>query len=66
MVKITTYMDDRPLKRAIRATRARSKREVLEEGLRTLSAEVQRKTFVREFDHLRLSLSPEELSEARA
>jgi Arc/MetJ family transcription regulator len=65
MTKITTYIDDRLLKRALRASGARTKREVLESGLRTLVAEIQRNTFVREFDHLRLNLSPEGLAQSR-
>ncbi len=64
-MKITTYIDERLLKRALKESRARSKREVLESGLRILLAEIQRNTFIREFDHLRLRLSPEELSESR-
>lgn len=65
MTKITTYIDEQLLNRALRASRAKTKREVLESGLRTLLAEIQRHTFIREFDHLRLRLSPEELAESR-
>ncbi len=65
-MKITTYIDERLLKRALRASRARTKREVLESGLRSLLAEIQRNTFVSEFDHLRLRISPEELAQIRA
>ncbi len=64
-MKITTYIDERLLAQAMKALRARSKREVLETGLRTLLAEIQRKTFVREFDHFRLRLTPAELEQAR-
>lgn len=64
-MKITTYIDERLLTRALKASRARSKREVLESGLRTLLAEIQRRTFVKEFDHLRLRLTPLELDQAR-
>ena len=64
-MKITTYIDERLMARAMRVSRARTKREVLETGLRTLLAEIQRKTFVREFDHLRLRLTPLELEQAR-
>lgn len=53
-MKITTYIDAALLKRALRETRARSQREVIEEGLRNLLADVQRKRFVREFDRFRL------------
>ena len=64
-MKITTYIDERLLQQALRASRARSKREVLESGLRLLLAEIQRHTFVKEFDHLRLHLSPAELERIR-
>ncbi len=64
-MKITTYIDGQLLSRAMRISRARTKRQVLESGLRTLLAEIQRDTFVQEFDHLRLRLSPEELAETR-
>ena len=65
-MKITTYIDERLLKRALKASQARTKREVLESGLRSLLAEIQRNTFVSEFDHLRLRISPEELAHLRA
>lgn len=65
-MKITTYIDERLLKQALRASRARTKREVLENGLRSLLAEIQRNTFVSEFDHLRLRISPEDLAQLRA
>ena len=64
-MKITTYIDERLMAQAMKASRSRTKREVLESGLRTLLAEIQRKTFVREFDHLRLRLTPLELDQAR-
>lgn len=65
-MKITTYIDERLLKQALRASRARTKREVLESGLRSLLSEIQRNTFVSEFDHLRLRISPEDLAQLRA
>ena len=64
-MKITTYIDEKLLKQALKASRARTQREVLENGLRTLLAEIQRNTFLREFDDLRLRLSPKELAEIR-
>lgn len=64
-VKITTYIDENLLKKAFRALGARSKREVLESGLRTLLAEIERGKFVRDFDHLRLRLTPLQLDRAR-
>ncbi len=63
--KITTYIDGALLNRAVRALGARSKREALERGLFAVLAEIQRKTFVREFDQIRLRLSPHELADLR-
>jgi Arc/MetJ family transcription regulator len=65
-MKITTYIDDRLLARAMRATKARSQRQVLEAGLVNLLADLERKTFVREFSRFRLTWTPERLSRARA
>lgn len=65
-MKITTYIDERLLKQAFKASRAKTKREVLESGLRSLLAEIQRNTFVGEFDHLRLRITPEDLAQSRA
>ena len=64
-MKITTYINEQLLAKAMKASRSRTKREVLESGLRTLLAGIERNTFVREFDHLRLRLSPEELDLSR-
>lgn len=64
-MKITTYIDEGLLRRAMRVCRARTKREVLESGLRTLLSEIQRNTFVKEFDDLRLRFSPSELNRIR-
>lgn len=64
-MKITTYIDERLLQKALRASRARSKREVLESGLRLLLSEIQRNTFVKEFDHFRMALTPSELDRIR-
>lgn len=63
--KITTYLDEQLLRQTMKASRAKTKREVLESGLRTLLAEIRINTFVREFDHLRLRLTPEDLDRAR-
>ncbi len=56
-MKITTHIDGTLLKKALKMTSAHSQREVLENGLRNLLADVQRKRFVKEFDSLRLDLS---------
>ena len=65
-MKITTYIDERLLKRAMKASKARTKREVLENGLRTLLAEIQRNVFVKEFDQLRLRLTTHDLEMLRS
>lgn len=64
-MKITTYIDERLLNRAVRACRAKTKREALENGLRSLLSEIQRDRFVRDFDQLRMRISPGELERAR-
>lgn len=64
-MKITTHIDGALLERVLRVSHARTKREVLENGLRALWADIQRNTFVREFDHLRLRLTPRELDTSR-
>lgn len=64
-MKITTYIDERLLARVFKVSGARTKREALESGLRALLAEIERNTFVREFDHLRLRVTPRELAQAR-
>jgi len=65
-MKITTYIDAKLLKQALRETGAHSQREVLESGLRNLLADIKRRQFVREFDHLRLNLSLKSLKAQRA
>lgn len=64
-MKITTYIDETLLKRALRATGAHSHREVLEIGLRTLLADVRRRRFATKFDAFRLDLSPKVLRQTR-
>lgn len=65
-MKITTHINGLLLKKALRASHCRSQREVLEEGLRNLLADIQRKNFLREFDHLRLNLDLKTLKQQRA
>jgi Arc/MetJ family transcription regulator len=64
-MKITTHIDEALLKRAKRKTGIVSQREVLETGLRNLLADVQRKSFVKDFDKFRLDLTPKSLKESR-
>ena len=65
-MKITTHIDGALLKKVLRATGAHSQREALENGLRNLLSEVQRKRFVREFDSFRLDLSLKNLTRQRS
>ena len=60
-MKITTYIDESLLKRAIKKTGAHSQREVLETGLRNLLAEIERRRFVKEFDRFRLGFTLKQL-----
>ena len=64
-MKITTYIDEALLKQAKRKTGIVSQREVLETGLRNLLADIQRKSFVKDFDKFRLDLSVKSLKESR-
>jgi hypothetical protein len=64
-MKITTYIDDRLLSRAMRAMKAGSQREVLEAGLRNLLADLERKTFVKEFSRFRLHWTSAKLARSR-
>jgi hypothetical protein len=65
-VKITTYIDGKLLKKALRETGARSQREVLEDALKNLLADLHRRRFVKEFDTFRLDLSLNTLRRQRA
>ncbi len=65
-MKITTYIDEKLLKKALRATGAHSQREVIEDALRNLLSDIQRKRFVKEFDSFRLDLSLKTLQRQRA
>jgi Arc/MetJ family transcription regulator len=64
-MKITTHIDEELLKRAKRKTGIVSQREVLETGLRNLLADIQRKSFVKDFDKFRLDLSLKSLKDSR-
>lgn len=65
-MKITTYIDERLLAKAMCAIGAVSQREAIEAGLRNILAEVHRKTFVKEFDRFRLSWTSRRLARSRA
>ena len=64
-MKITTHIDEQLLRQAKRKTGIVSQREVLETGLRNLLADIQRKSFVKDFDNFRLDLTPKSIKESR-
>jgi Arc/MetJ family transcription regulator len=64
-VKITTNIDERLLAKAMRMMKATSQRDALEAGLRNLLADMERKTFVKEFSQFGLNWTPERLSRSR-
>jgi len=64
-MKITTHIDEKLLKQAKQKTGIVSQREVLETGLRNLLAEIQRKSFVKDFDKFSLDLTAKSLKESR-
>ena len=64
-MKITTHIDEALLRRAKQKTGIVSQREVLETGLRNLLADIQRKSFVKDFDKFRLDLPLKSLKESR-
>jgi Arc/MetJ family transcription regulator len=65
-VKITTYIDERLLAKAMRAIKAGSQREAIEAGLRHLLSDVERKLFVKEFSQYHLTWTSRKLSQSRA
>lgn len=64
-MKITTYIDGELLEKAMKAISAKSQREAIEMGLRNLLADVERKTFVKEFGRYPLNWTPKKLSRSR-
>jgi Arc/MetJ family transcription regulator len=64
-MKITIYIDECLLAKAMRAIKACSQREAIEAGLRNLLADIERKTFVAEFARYRLNWTPKKLSQSR-
>lgn len=65
-MKMTTHIDERLLKHAMRVTRARTKREALERGLQAVIDEAKHHEFVREFRTFRLTWSRDALRRSRA
>jgi Arc/MetJ family transcription regulator len=65
-MKITTNVDDRLLKDAMKATRSRSYREAIECGLRRIIQEEKNHEFVKRFAEYRISWTHDELMRSRA
>ena len=65
-MKITTYIDEKLLKSAIRETGSHSQREAIETGLIQLLSDVRRKRFVKEFASLRPGFDLKTLRKSRA
>ena len=64
-MKITTYIDEELLKKAMKASQARTKREVLERGLRTVLQETRHREFVKRFRDIQPSWTHDELMRSR-
>ena len=64
-MKITTYIDEDLLKRAMKASQARTQREVIERGLRNVLQETKHKEFVRRFGNIQPSWTHDELMRSR-
>jgi len=64
-MKITTYIDEDLLKKTMRATQAKTKREVIERGLRNILQETKHRDFVRRFGNLHVSWTHDDLMRSR-
>ena len=64
-VKITTHVDEKLLKDAMKATRARTQHDVIERGLRSLLQETKRGRFVKRFGRIRIAWTHDELMRSR-
>ena len=60
-MKITTYIDEALLKRAMKAMRARTQREAIEEGLKRVLAEAKHIEFSKSFGEFEVGFSYEDL-----
>jgi len=64
-MKITTHLDEKLLEGAMKASRARTKREVLEEGLRRVISDRKNREFVRRMHTFNLTWTHDELMRSR-
>jgi Arc/MetJ family transcription regulator len=65
-VKITTHVDEKLLKDAMKATRARTQRDVIEQGLRNVLQESKHREFAKRFAKFRIAWTHDELMRSRA
>lgn len=64
-MKITTHVDEKLLKDAMKATRARTKRDVIEQGLRSLLPTTKHREFAKRFGKLRIAWTHDGLLRSR-
>jgi Arc/MetJ family transcription regulator len=64
-MKITTRIDERLMREAMRATRSRTKREVLERGLARVLAEAKHREFARNLHRFKVNWTHDSLMRSR-
>ncbi len=64
-MKITTHIDEKLLKDAMKAARAKTQRAVLEEGLRKVVAEKSNREFAKKLGTFHVSWTHERLMKSR-
>jgi len=64
-VKIATHVDEKLLKDAMKATRARTKRDVIEQGLRSLLPTRKHREFAKRLGEFKVSWTHDELMRSR-
>jgi Arc/MetJ family transcription regulator len=64
-MKITTYVDEKLLDGAMKAARARTKREVIEEGLRRVIKDRKHREFAQRLDAFNVTWTHDELMRSR-
>jgi Arc/MetJ family transcription regulator len=65
-MKITTHVDEKLLKDAMKATRARTQREVIERGLQNVLQETKHRDFAKRFGKFNIVWTHDELMRSRA
>ncbi|MEK7475654.1 MAG: type II toxin-antitoxin system VapB family antitoxin [Candidatus Coatesbacteria bacterium] len=65
-MKITTHVDEKLLKDAMKATRARTQRDVIERGLRNVLQESKHRELAKRLGKFRIAWTHDELMRSRA